>query len=1099
MKNVPEQIVKKILATKENKLKKLDLSNDWGTGEEQMLTELPNEIGECTALEELDLSFNSLKSLPESITNLQNLQTLNLFHNKFVELPEGIENLRKIVSLNFGWNSIKYLPNWIIRLQELENLSLSYNKDILLPSNLYELQKLTSLDIGGNQLKSFPDLLFAMSNLEALNIRGNSINHLPLEILQMSSLREIHLGDNPLSDLPEWITQMHGLEELDLNMLGLSHVPEWIARMEQLTALRLSDNALKIIPTWIGQLTNLERLDISGNELTGFPEAISKLSKLKYLDLGKCKLRVIPNSISELRNLETLSIIDNKIKGIPKWIIQLPELTYLNLSSNSITTLPDFLGDLRNLETLWLVFNRISNIPDSIVRLENLSSLGLAGNFLSTLPSSFAQLRSLTMLNLCNNLFDSIPDSVYELSSLKTLIFSNESFGEKITSKNQIKEISPKILQLQELERFTVDDNPVETPPPEVVSRGVDAIKNYFRQIEKEGQDYLYEAKLLIVGEGGAGKTSLSKKILNPDFELVDAEKSTEGIEVNEWRFDLENGQPFRVNIWDFGGQEIYHSTHQFFLTKRSLYLLVADTRKEDTDFYYWLNAVDLLTDGSPIIVIKNEKQDRHREINERQLRGQFSNLKETLSTNLATNRGLNKIIEEIKHYICKLPHIGTPLPKTWVKVREVLENDHRNYIALHEYLEICEQNGFTRLEDKLQLSGYLHDLGVCLHFQEDPILKKVVILKPKWGTDAVYKVLDNKTVIGNLGTFNLKDLSLIWQEEGYDDMHAELLQLMINFRLCYKLPNSDFYIAPQLLSENKAQYEWPNADNLLLRYTYEFMPKGIITQFIVAMNSLIVKQSLVWKSGVLIEDKRTTAEVVEYYDKREIKIRVTGKHKKDLLTIVSYELDKIHASYNRLKYSKWIPCNCAVCKRRQDPHFYSFDILQKFIDDKQFRIQCQTSYEMVSVTGLIDDVINNVGSLEAIEAISNSGNVFKGPVGTVVIQYPKNGSGETMMQPEKQVVVVKSAWANGSFYLFTFAVVITGLGVLARSVSGYALGAILIAGILFIPVIGGLQLRQDDRLSEKTFIELIKLALEQLPLIGNLFKSDKINKNQGD
>ncbi len=45
----------------------------------------------------------------------------------------------------------------------------------------------------------------------------------------------------------------------------------------------------------------------------------------------------------------------------------------------------------------------------------------------------------------------------------------------------------------------------------------------------------------------------------------------------------------FRVNIWDFGGQEVYHSTHQFFLTHRSLYLLVADDRKEDTDFNYWL------------------------------------------------------------------------------------------------------------------------------------------------------------------------------------------------------------------------------------------------------------------------------------------------------------------------------------------------------------------------------------------------------------------------------------------------------------------------------------------------------------------------------
>jgi GTPase SAR1 family protein len=194
----------------------------------------------------------------------------------------------------------------------------------------------------------------------------------------------------------------------------------------------------------------------------------------------------------------------------------------------------------------------------------------------------------------------------------------------------------------------------------------------------------------------------------------------------------MENGQPFRVNIWDFGGQEIYHHTHQFFLTKRYLYVLVADTRKEDTDFYYWLNVVRLLTNNSPLLIIKNEKQDRLREIPENQLRGQFSNFKETLPANLATNRGLSEILSKIRHFISTLPHVGSVLPKTWVKVREVLESDFRNHISLDEYLRICEQNRFKEKKDKLQLSEYLHDLGVCLHFQEDPLLKKTVILKPQ-------------------------------------------------------------------------------------------------------------------------------------------------------------------------------------------------------------------------------------------------------------------------------------------------------------------------------------------------------------------------------
>jgi len=60
---------------------------------------------------------------------------------------------------------------------------------------------------------------------------------------------------------------------------------------------------------------------------------------------------------------------------------------------------------------------------------------------------------------------------------------------------------------------------------------------------------------------------------------------------------------------WDFGGQEIYHATHQFFLTRRSLYLLVADDRKEDTDFNYWLEVVGLLSDQSPLCLSRSRSR----------------------------------------------------------------------------------------------------------------------------------------------------------------------------------------------------------------------------------------------------------------------------------------------------------------------------------------------------------------------------------------------------------------------------------------------------------------------------------------------------------
>ena len=601
--------------------------------------------------------------------------------------------------------------------------------------------------------------------------------------------------------------------------------------------------------------------------------------------------------------------------------------------------------------------NSLSEIPNSITRLTNLQSLDLRHNSLSEIPDSITRLTNLKSLDLSNNSLSTIPESITRLTNLKTLYLNS----------NSISAIPESITRLQKLTRLNLDENPITEPPLEVVKEGIEAIRQYFKQIETEGVDYLYEAKLLIVGEGGAGKTTLANKIINPNYQLCE-EDSTKGIEVLHWSFPRSDGNQFNVNIWDFGGQEIYHSTHQYFLTKRSLYLLVADTRKEDTDFYYWLNVIELLSDNSPILIIKNEKQDRQREISN-QLRSEFENFKEAIPTNLANNRNLPAILTACKYHLSQLTHIGQTLPKTWVKVRHALESDPRNHISLSEYLQICKDNGFKERKDALQLSEYLHDLGICLHFQDNEMshLYQTVILKPKWGTDAAYAVLDNPEVIRNFGRFSNKALAQIWSADEYTGMHSGLLELMKKFQLCYEIPQTKgIYIAPQLLTENQPEYAWDEAENLILRYTYDFMPKGLVRQFIVAMHEHINKDpantQIVWSSGVIINCKNisnTHAEVIENYGKREIKIRVSGKNKRDLLTIVTYELDKIHNSYKRLadKYQKLIPCNCSTCKGSQNPHFYEFANLKRRYENRKYTVECDISYESVDVLGLIDNV----------------------------------------------------------------------------------------------------------------------------------------------
>jgi RocCOR-like putative regulator of kinase activity/TIR domain-containing protein len=364
-----------------------------------------------------------------------------------------------------------------------------------------------------------------------------------------------------------------------------------------------------------------------------------------------------------------------------------------------------------------------------------------------------------------------------------------------------------------------------------------------------------------------------------------------------------------------------------------------------------------LRSDRSPLLIVQNEKQGRQRPLDLGTLRARFPNLRAALRVNLADNRGLGELVEAIRQELERLPHIGTPLPKTWSQVRAALENEQRNYISLNEFLDICQQNGFKRREDKLQLSGYLHDLGICLHFQEDDVLKNTVILKPKWGTDAVYSVLDDRGVLERQGRFGPEDLARIWADETYAEMRDELLRLMMRFQLCYQLPERQVYIAPQLLSPTRPTYEWQERDELVLRYGYEFMPKGILTRFIVSVNHLIEDQSLVWKSGVILARDGSRAEVMEDYPLRKISVRVNGADARGLLAIVDDQLERIHASFPRLKYEKYLPCNCATCRRREEPYAYPLSELKDFVA-KGRGIQCRVSGDLVDAAELIRNIL---------------------------------------------------------------------------------------------------------------------------------------------
>jgi hypothetical protein len=266
--------------------------------------------------------------------------------------------------------------------------------------------------------------------------------------------------------------------------------------------------------------------------------------------------------------------------------------------------------------------------------------------------------------------------------------------------------------------------------------------------------------------------------------------------------------------------------------------------------------------------------------------------------------------------------------------------------------------------------------LGIILHFQTNADKKKSillnwVILRPEWATNAVYKVTDNEQVIAKCGYFTNENLKEIWCDDEYDDLHDELLELMENFKICYPIPGQrGHYIAPQRLPLEAPKYDWDETDNLIVRYKYEFMPKGIITRLIVEMHRLICRPNIapssgaasgdiVWRDGVLLADNYAKAEVIENYHQRKIRIRVSGTQKNYLLNSIRDKLREIHDTYDkRLKYQELIPCNCSQCKGSQNPSSYPFDELRDRLANGKYTVGCRKPplYEEVQVRRLIED-----------------------------------------------------------------------------------------------------------------------------------------------
>ena len=609
-----------------------------------------------------------------------------------------------------------------------------------------------------------------------------------------------------------------------------------------------------------------------------------------------------------------LDLSELGLKTLPPEIGQLSSLQSLDLQDNQLATLPDSLGQLSSLQSLDLHGNQLATLPDSIGQLSSLQKLDLKGNQLATLPDWLSQLSSLQMLFLERNQLATLPDSLGQLSSLQRLFLNG----------NQLATLPDSLLKLTSLRVLLLHDNPALKLPQAVLGKNdwyedgaakpADILDYYFGTLKAAKP--LLEGKLILVGRGGVGKTSLVKRLVDNTFDPK--EKMTEGIRITEWPVKLGRAETARMNVWDFGGQEIMHSTHQFFLTERSLYLVVLNGRDglEDEDAHYWLKMVESFGEGSPAIVVLNKINGTPFELNERDLKKRYPFIKAFVKTDCEGQRppGIAQLRKLVQKETNALEGIRASFPESWFGIKDRLgemAEKGENYLRPETYAEICEKQGESDPEKQKQLSRFLHVLGIALNYAEDARLRHAHVLSPHWVTNGIYKILNAETVRENHGDLRLEDVGKILPPKEYPgDMQKYLYELMRRFELWFSFPDdAEHYLIPQLLPKQtpEAADDFDRSATLEFEYNYPvMMPEGLLPRFIVRTHSLSTGQPR-WRSGVILRMRDNQALVYGHLSERRVRISVSGPEagRERLLSVIRFDFEHVHKEISGLQVTE--------------------------------------------------------------------------------------------------------------------------------------------------------------------------------------------------
>jgi internalin A len=512
---------------------------------------LPHELdafGEIHSLKTLRLSHNSLRTLPNSMTELCNLHTFECNSNNLQSLPDGLgENMPMLRSLAFSTNEIEELPAGIVGMTALTKLNFTSNFVKTIPwAFCSSLKSLEFLYMQNNRVEKLPNSFRFMTHLKTLQIEDNPIKFPSKELVTKGrehifwacrdQFYNASRGPPPKvhkhrygiageiqqpwpafqKDLQKYYAKAEHTHSLELLWKHLTEFPEEIQHLTMLKQLRMTGHSFHSSiekPISVGTLTKLTDLVLNCCHMHKLGDDIGKLKKLERVSMQDNKLECLPESFTKLRKLTTLNLSNNQLTALPESFGKLTSLTELHLDVNKLEWLPDSFGDLESLEWLTCTHNKLQYLPNTLSAIFPLKRIYVNANEIEELPEDFDMMQNLEDLRIGYNNISELPESMGESPTLQTSLKSLWLFNNKMV------ELRHNIVKLGALETLRLDNNPMRSPPIDLLSAGTATIMRYCRirharlveimlrlrnvHFDLEEENFIPKAENILVGNTG--------------------------------------------------------------------------------------------------------------------------------------------------------------------------------------------------------------------------------------------------------------------------------------------------------------------------------------------------------------------------------------------------------------------------------------------------------------------------------------------------------------------------------------------------------------------------------------------------------------------